>query len=151
DPIGLRERQRPEQDGMHDREDRRVRADAERERREGDGREAGASGERARRAAQILEEVHGADPKQVWPFPSFPSDGRRPRPRGGRAVDFPRNLRMKKVVLLALAGVALVFGYRAWAARGPFQAYEGFAEAWVVGDETRAGQYADEKVVRHAL
>ena len=35
DPVGIRIRQRPEQDGIDDAEDRGVRADAERERQDG--------------------------------------------------------------------------------------------------------------------
>ena len=58
---------------------------------------------------------------------------------------------MKTAVGLVLLAVAGLLGYRAWDGWRAYKAYEGFAEAWVLGNETEAGQYADEKIVRHAL
>ena len=57
DPIPVRIRQRPEQDAIDHAEDRRVRADAEREREDRDEREARRFPELAEREAEV---VHGA-------------------------------------------------------------------------------------------
>ena len=55
EPIGFRERQRPQQHGAHDAEDRGVRADAEREDQHGDDGEAGRAREHADGVANVLE------------------------------------------------------------------------------------------------
>src|SRR5262249_3377255 len=55
--IGLREGQRPYEQRAHRREHGRVRADAEREDRDRDGREAGAAPERPQRVPRVGEEV----------------------------------------------------------------------------------------------
>ena len=52
--IRLGPRQRPQQHGVHDAEDRGVGADAERQRQHGDGGKAGVARERARAEAQVL-------------------------------------------------------------------------------------------------
>jgi hypothetical protein len=56
EPLGLRERQGPEHHRVHDAEDRGVRADAERQRQERDGREARALGQPAQREPHVLEQ-----------------------------------------------------------------------------------------------
>jgi hypothetical protein len=55
DPIGVREGERPQQHRVHEREDRGVRADSEREHRDGDRREGGTAPEHPSGVAQILE------------------------------------------------------------------------------------------------
>ena len=54
-PVGLFERQRTQQDGVHDAEDRRVGADAEREDRDDGERERG----RARQHPEGVSEIGG--------------------------------------------------------------------------------------------
>src|SRR5262249_29755652 len=57
DLAGVLVWQRPEQHGVHDAEDRRVRAEAEGERQDDDDGEAGRAAERAARVAQIETEI----------------------------------------------------------------------------------------------
>ena len=58
---------------------------------------------------------------------------------------------MKRLIGLALLVVLSLFGYRSFSGWKAYQAYEGFAEAWVRGDEAEAGKYGDAAAVRHAL
>ena len=53
--LRLRVAERPQEDGVHNREDRRVRADAERQRHDRDEREARRPGEIAQRVAKVAE------------------------------------------------------------------------------------------------
>ena len=53
----MRERQRPEQHRVDDAEDGGVHADAEREREDDDGSEAGPAAQHAQRVSNILEEL----------------------------------------------------------------------------------------------
>ena len=58
---------------------------------------------------------------------------------------------MKKWIGVVLLAGAAFFGYRWFAGWQAYKAYEGFAEAWVRGDESEAGRYGDSETVRHAL
>ena len=59
-PRGIAESQGPEQNAIHNAENRGVRADAERERQDGNRRETGAFCQKAERVAQILQQsLHG--------------------------------------------------------------------------------------------
>jgi len=100
DPAGIGERQRTQQHGVDDGEDRRRRADAERQRHDGDGGEAGLATERPRgetqlsHAASIMPPASGARPSaclsRAW---------RRPRPSCLRATrgDAPSGRRLPPV------------------------------------------------------
>ena len=57
EPLGVDVRQRPQQDRVHHAENRRARADAERDRRDSDRREAGILPQHSGGVAEILEEV----------------------------------------------------------------------------------------------
>ena len=57
EPIGIRVRQRAEQHGVEDAEDRGVRADAERQRHERDGREAGRTPKQPRGVADVSRQI----------------------------------------------------------------------------------------------
>ena len=58
-PVGVRERQRPEQQRVHQAEDRGVGADADGEDQDGDDGEAGVAAQRAEGVAQVVQErVH---------------------------------------------------------------------------------------------
>ena len=56
EPIGVLERQAIDEHGLDDREDRGVRADAERERQHGDGGEARRAQPESNRVAKVLKE-----------------------------------------------------------------------------------------------
>jgi hypothetical protein len=58
---------------------------------------------------------------------------------------------MKAMIgFLLLAGAAF-FGYRSYRDLRAYQAYEGFAEAWVHEDRIAAARFGDAATVKHAL
>jgi hypothetical protein len=66
EPIGIRKRQRPQHHGVHDREDRGVRADAEGERQNRGGRKARRRGQPPQRVLNVVSNV----PHEIPPSPA---------------------------------------------------------------------------------
>lgn len=58
---------------------------------------------------------------------------------------------MKKIVLLVLFAGGAVWAFNAYKARGAFEAYRGFAEAWAKEDRVKAEKFGGKDVIKHAF